>query len=198
MRLFDDGFEAVRQRIFENQKRLGVIPPDAQLTPWPSDLLRAWDQHTPEEKKLLIRQADVYGAFLAYADHEIGRVIRAVEAMNKLDNTIIIYISGDNGASAEGSAMGTWNEILPFNGINPTVAENMPFYDAWGNDQTYPHYSINWAWTFGTPYKWTKQISVLLRRHEERHGDLLAGTDQGQGRHPLAVPPCGRHRSDAA
>ena len=159
MHLFDKGFQAVREQILANQKRLGVIPPNAQLTPWPKDLLKEWDQHTPEEKKLLIRQADVYGAYLAYADHEIGRVVQAVQDMGKLDNTIIIFISGDNGASAEGSAMGTWNEVLPFNSINPTAAENMPFYDAWGSNQTYPHYSIAWAWTFDTPFKWTKQIA---------------------------------------
>jgi arylsulfatase A-like enzyme len=158
MHLFDQGFQAVRERIFDNQKKLGVIPPDAKLTPWPKDLLKEWDQHTPEEKKLLIKQADVYAAYLAYADDEIGRVVQTVEGLGKLDNTIIIYISGDNGASAEGSAMGTWNEVLPFNGINPTAAEQMPWYDAWGNEQTYPHYSIAWAWTFDTPYKWNKQI----------------------------------------
>ena len=158
MHLFDDGFQAVRQRIFENQKKLGVIPANAQLTPWPKDLLKNWDQHTPEEKKMLIREADVYAAYLAYADDEIGRVIQAVDDMGKLDNTIIVFISGDNGASAEGSEMGTWNEVLPFNGGYPTAAENMKYYDAWGNDQTYPHYSYEWAWTFDTPFKWTKQI----------------------------------------
>src|SRR5262249_58286045 len=116
MHLFDKGFQAVREQIFANQKRLGVIPPEAKLTPWPKELLKELDQHTPEEKKLLIKQADVYAAYLAYADHEIGRVVQAVQDMGKLDNTIVIYISGDNGASAEGSAMGTWNEVLPFNG----------------------------------------------------------------------------------
>ena len=159
MHLFDKGFEAVRAQIFANQKRLGVIPPDARLTPWPQDLLKTWDQHTPEEKKLLIKEADVYAAYLAYADHEIGRVVQAVDDMGKLDNTIIIFISGDNGASAEGSAMGTYNEVIPFNGVNPTAAENMPFYDKWGDADTYPHYSYDWAWTFDTPYKWTKQIA---------------------------------------
>ena len=159
MHLFDGGFDDVRAKIFANQKKLGVIPADAKLTPWPSDKIEAWDKYTPEEKKLLVRQADVYGAYLAYTDHEIGRVVQAVEDLGKLDNTIIIYISGDNGASAEGSAMGTWNELLPFNAINPTAAEQMPFYDAWGNNQTYPHYSYGWAWTFDTPYKWTKQIA---------------------------------------
>jgi arylsulfatase len=159
LHLFDKGFQAVREQIFANQKKLGVIPPGAKLTPWPKDLIKEWDQHTPEEKKLLIKQADVYAAYLAYADHEIGRVVQAVQDLGKLDNTIIIFISGDNGASAEGSAMGTWNEVLPFNGISPTAAQNMPFYDAWGSNQTYPHYSYAWAWTFDTPFKWTKQIA---------------------------------------
>ncbi|MFO1392835.1 MAG: arylsulfatase [Steroidobacteraceae bacterium] len=159
MHLFDKGFAAVRQQIFANQKKLGVIPADARLTPWPDDLLKTWDQHTPEEQKLLIKEADVYAAYLAYADHEIGRVVDAVDQMGKLDNTIIIFISGDNGASAEGSAMGTFNEVIPFNGVNPTAAENMPFYDKWGDADTYPHYSYAWAWTFDTPYKWTKQIA---------------------------------------
>jgi len=159
MHLFDKGFEAVREQIFANQKKLGVIPADAKLTPWPKDMLKTWDQHTPEEQKLLIKQADVYAAYLAYADHEIGRVVQAIDDMGKLDNTIVIYISGDNGASAEGSPMGTWNEVIPFNAIFPTAAQNMPFYDQWGDADTYPHYSIAWAWTFDTPYRWTKQIA---------------------------------------
>ena len=159
LHLFDKGYEAVREQIFANQKRLGVIPADAKLTPWPSDMLKTWDQHTPEERKLLVKQADVYAAYLAYADHEIGRVIQAVDDIGKLDNTIVIFISGDNGASAEGSEMGTWNEIIPFNGVNPSAAENMMFYDKWGDADTYPHYSYEWAWTFDTPYKWTKQIA---------------------------------------
>ena len=159
MHLFDKGYQAVRQQIFENQKKLGVIPPDAKLTPWPKEIIKEWDQLTPEEKKMLIREADVYGAYLAYADHEIGRVVKTVADMGKLDNTIIIYISGDNGASAEGSMWGTWNEVIPFNGIDPTAAENMRFYDAWGSNLTYPHYSIAWAWALDTPFKWTKQIA---------------------------------------
>ena len=148
----------VRDTIFANQKKLGVIPQDAKLTPWPDQLLKQWDPLTAEEKKLYIRQAEVYAAYLAYTDHEIGRVIQAVEDMGKLDNTLIIYISGDNGASAEGSPNGTPNELLQFNGIELPVAEQMPWYDAWGTDQTYPHFAVAWSWAFDTPYKWTKQI----------------------------------------
>ena len=158
MRLFDKGWNALRDQIYANQKKLGVIPQDAQLTPWPDKLLKQWDQATDEEKKLYIRQADVYAAYLAYTDHEIGRVIQAVEDMGKLDNTLIIYINGDNGASAEGSPNGTPSEVLQFNGVELPVAEQMKFYDAWGTDLTYNHMAVPWAWAFDTPYKWTKQV----------------------------------------
>ena len=158
MHLFDKGWNALRDQIFENQKKLGVIPADAKLTPWPDELLKNWDTLNDEEKKLYIRQADVYAAYLAYTDHEIGRVIDAVEKMGKLDNTLIIYISGDNGASAEGSPNGTPSEVLQFNGVELPVKEQMKWYNVWGTDQTYNHFAVPWAWAFDTPYKWTKQI----------------------------------------
>ena len=95
---FSMGWNALRDEIFANQKQLGVIPQDAQLTPWPDDLLKNWDDLTADEKKLFERQMEVYAAYLAYVDHEIGRVVKAIEDMGKLDDTLIIYISGDNGA----------------------------------------------------------------------------------------------------
>jgi len=158
MHLFDKGWNALRDQIFANQKKLGVIPQDAQLTPWP-DTLKKWDTLSAEEKKLFIRQADVYAAYLAYTDHEIGRLVQAVEDAGKLDNTLIIYISGDNGASPEGTVNGTFSEMAIANGVFPTVEQNMKFYDAWGTDQTYPHYAVGWAWAFGTPYQWTKEVA---------------------------------------
>jgi len=158
LHLFDKGWNALRDQIFANQKKLGVIPQDAQLTPWPDKLLKQWDQATDEEKKLYIRQADVYAAFLAYTDHEIGRVIQAVADMGKLENTLIIYISGDNGASAEGSPNGTPSEVLQFNGIELPVAEQMKWYEVWGSQYAYNHMAVPWAWAFDTPYKWTKQV----------------------------------------
>ena len=158
MHLFDKGWNALRDQIFENQKKLGVIPADAKLTPWPDQLLQTWDKTTDEEKKLFIRQADVYAAYLAYTDFEIGRVIQTVQDLGKLDNTLIIYISGDNGASAEGSPKGTPSEVMQFNGVELPVAEQMKFYDAWGTDRAYNHMAVPWAWAFDTPYKWTKQI----------------------------------------
>jgi arylsulfatase A-like enzyme len=158
MHLFDKGWNSVRDQIFANQKRLGVIPPDAKMTEWPKDMLKEWSQLTPVEQKLFIHQADVYGAYLAYTDNEIGRVISEVEKEGKLDNTLIIYISGDNGSSAEGTVNGTFNEITAFNGVELTAEQLMPFYDGWGTASTYPHYAVGWAWAFDTPYKWTKQI----------------------------------------
>src|SRR5262249_7745962 len=145
--------------IFANQKRLGIIPQDAKLTPWPDDLLKTWDKLTDDEKKLFIRQADVYAAYLAYTDHEIGRFLDAIDKLGKLDNRLIIYINGDNGASAEGTILGTPSEIISFNGLDVPVADQLKdFYDAWGSDQTYPHYAVGWPWAFATPYKWMKQI----------------------------------------
>jgi arylsulfatase A-like enzyme len=158
MHLFDQGWNALRDQIFANQKKLGVIPADAKLTPWPDDLLKRWDTLSAEDKKLFIRQADVYAAYLAYTDHEIGRVVDEVEREGKLDNTLIIYISGDNGASAEGSPNGTPSEVLQFNGVELPVADQMKFYDAWGSQLTYPHFAVPWSWAFDTPYKWMKQI----------------------------------------
>lgn len=158
MHLFDEGWNKLRETIFANQKKLGVIPQDAQLTAWP-DGLPEWGTLTPEAKKLYIRQAEVYAAYLAYTDHEIGRVIQAVEDAGKLDNTLIIYISGDNGASPEGTLHGLYSEFAVLNGVHPTVEENMEFYDVWGTDQTYPHYAVPWAWTLDTPYQWTKEVA---------------------------------------
>ena len=163
MHLFDKGWNALREQIFANQKKLGVIPKDAQLTPWPKDLLKEWEQLSADDKKMFIRQANVYAAYLAYTDHEIGRVIQAVEDMGKLDNTLIIYISGDNGSSAEGTTIGTPNEVASFNGVNVPVADQLKyFYDVWGSDQTYNHMSVAWSWAFDTPFSWTKQVASHL------------------------------------
>jgi hypothetical protein len=113
MHLFDAGWNKLRETIFANQKRLGIMPENARLTPWPKEL-PDWDSLGLFEKKLFIKQADVYGAYLAYADHEIGRVMQAVEDLGELNNTLIIYIGGDNGASAEGMLNGTPNEFTTF------------------------------------------------------------------------------------
>lgn len=162
MHLFDDGWNKLRDRIFENQKRLGVIPQNTQLEPWPTNVIKNWDDCTPEEKKLYIRQVNVFAAYSAYNDSEIGRVIQTIEDIGKLDNTLIIYINGDNGTSAEGGPLGTPNEVAFFNGVSVPVAEQMKWYDVWGTEQTYNHMSAGWSWAFDTPFTWFKQNASRL------------------------------------
>jgi arylsulfatase A-like enzyme len=163
MHLFDDGYEKLRERIFENQKKLGLVPKDASLTPWPTEVLKPWDQLTDTEKKLFIRQVEVFAAYAAYSDHEIGRVIQAFDDLGKLDNTLVIYINGDNGTSAEGGPLGTPNEVAFFNGVNEIPADvQMKWYDVWGTEQTYNHMSAGWSWAFDTPFDWFKQNASRL------------------------------------
>ena len=157
MHLFDDGWNKVREKIFANQKRFGIMPDNAKLPPWPKEL-PDWDSLNWDEKKLFIKQADVYGAYLAYADHEIGRVIQAVEDLGELDNTLIIYIGGDNGASAEGMLNGTPNEFTTFNGVPVPVKDQFLWYPYWGSERTFPHFAAGWAWAMDTPFKWVKQV----------------------------------------
>ena len=166
MHLFDKGWNELREQIFANQKKLGVIPPGTQLTPWPDGQpeyggakLAKWDTLGPDEKKLFIRQADVFAAYTAYTDHEIGRVIQEVADEGKLDNTLIIYICGDNGTSSEGTTLGTPFDIAGLQAIEIPVAEQLKHYDDWGSIKTQPHMAVAWAWAFDTPFKWVKQIA---------------------------------------
>ena len=167
MHLFDNGWEKLRETIFENQKKLGVIPTDTQLTPWPDGQaefggakLPRWDSLSPIQKKLCIRQAEVFAAYAAYTDYEIGRVIQEVQDQGKLNNTLIIYICGDNGTSPEGTLEGTYNTLTAYNGIL-TLPEALQLlhYEDWGSDKTYPHMAVGWTWAFDTPFKWTKQVA---------------------------------------
>lgn len=156
---FDMGWNALREQIFANQKRLGAIPENAKLTEWP-DSLPTWDSLSADQKKLFARQAEIYAAYTAYTDHEIGRVIQQVEDMGQFDNTLIIYIDGDNGTSPEGTLSGTPNQYTSYNGILEfPIEEQLKFYDAWGSAGTYPHMAVAWSWAFDTPFKWTKQVA---------------------------------------
>jgi arylsulfatase A-like enzyme len=161
MHLFDKGWNELRETIFANQRKLGVIPPGTQLTPWP-DSLPKWDTLNANQKKLFTRQADVFAAYVAYTDHEIGRVIQTVEDMGKLDNTLIIYISGDNGTSAEGSTVGTPFDLAAIQAVDIPVETQLKFYDVWGSALTTPHMSVAWSWAFDTPFKWTKQVASFF------------------------------------
>jgi arylsulfatase A-like enzyme len=163
MHLFDDGYEKLRERIFQNQKRLGVVPQNAKLAPWPKDKLKPWDELTPDAKKLFIRQVEIFAAYAAYNDYEIGRVVQHFQDLGRFDNTLVIYINGDNGTSAEGGPQGTPNEVAFFNGINEMPVDvQMKWYDVWGTEQTYNHMSAGWSWAFDTPFDWFKQNASRL------------------------------------
>jgi arylsulfatase A-like enzyme len=158
---FDMGWNQMREQIFANQKKLGVIPPNTELTAWP-DSLPKWDTLNATQKKVYAHQAEIFGAYVAYTDNEIGRVIQAVEDLGKLDNTLIIYISGDNGTSAEGSTVGTTFDLAPIQGVDMPVDLQLKFYDVLGSDHTTPHMSVAWSWAFDTPFKWTKQVASFF------------------------------------
>ena len=185
---FDMGWNEMREQIFANQKKLGVIPQNTQLTPWP-DSLAKWDTLNPTEKKVFAHQAEIFGAYVAYTDHEIGRVIQAVEDLGKLDNTLIIYISGDNGTSAEGSTVGTVFDLAAIQAINMPVDAQLKFYDVLGSDQTTPHMSVAWSWAFDTPFKWTKQVASFFGGTRQGMVHLLARPHQRCRWHSHAVPP---------
>jgi arylsulfatase len=142
---------------------MGYFPEDANITPWPTDYIKEWDALTDEEKKLFIRQVDVFAAYSTYSDHEIGRIIQYIKNIGEYENTIIIYINGDNGNSAEGGLLGTPNEVAWFNGVaQMPVEEQMKWYDAWGTEETYNHMSAGWSWAFDTPFTWFKQNASRL------------------------------------
>ena len=195
MHLFDDGWNKVRETIFANQKRLGIMPENAQLTAWPKTLPE-WDSLAELSKKLFIKQADVYGAYLAYADHEIGRVIQAVEDIGELDNTLIIYIGGDNGASAEGMLNGTPNEFTTFNGIAVPVKDQLLWYPFWGSERTFPHFAAPWAWAMDTPFKWVKQVPSHFGGTAQGMVVSWPGHIDDPRRDPAPILPCHRHRAD--
>lgn len=162
MHLFDEGWNKLREQIFENQKKLGVIPADTKLEAWPTKVLPNWDDLSAEDQKLFIKQVEIFAAYAAYSDHEIGRVIQAIDDMGKLDNTLVIYINGDNGTSAEGGPTGTPNEVAFFNGVSVPTDVQMKWYDVWGTEATYNHMSAGWSWAFDTPFTWFKQNASKL------------------------------------
>jgi arylsulfatase len=155
---FAHGWDKEREVIFERQKAMGVIPADTQLTPRPPEM-PGWDEFDDEAHRLFELEMETYAGFLEYTDTEVGRVVDAIAELGDLDNTLVIYINGDNGASAEGSLIGTCNEILNLNGLNLTIQDNLRCADIWGGPETSPHYAVGWAWAMDTPFRWTKQVA---------------------------------------
>ncbi len=157
---FDQGWDKVREETFARQKQLGVVPKECELTVRPEEI-PSWDSQTPEFKKVLAREMEVYAGFFEYADHHIGRLIDAIDQVGVLEDTLIYYIIGDNGASAEGTPQGTFNEAIPFNGMSAmeTVQFLTEHMDKLGGPESYNHYAVGWAHAMDTPYQWTKQVA---------------------------------------
>jgi arylsulfatase A-like enzyme len=155
---FDMGWDEYRRIVHQNQLDRGIIPPGTRLTERPEQI-PSWDSQPAEHRRLFERQAENYADFLEHTDYEVGRVVDAIERLGELDNTIVMYIIGDNGSSAEGSLVGTPNEVMSLNGRQPTIEESLEFIDRWGLPGTSPHYAVGWAHAGDTPFQWTKQIA---------------------------------------
>ncbi|MCU0576228.1 MAG: arylsulfatase [Desulfobacterota bacterium] len=155
---FDQGWDKLREETLARQIKLGVVPAGTRLAPKPS-AIRDWDKLSADEKKLFARQMEVFAAFAAQTDYEVGRLIDAIADMGQLDNTLVFYMLGDNGASAEGGMSGMFNEYTYFNGVQETVQDVMKHYDALGGPSTYAHYAAGWAVAGDTPFTWTKQVA---------------------------------------
>ena len=187
---FDSGWDAYREETFARQKQLGVIPADAKLTPR-NEAFPAWDSLPEDQKALYARQMEVYAGYCENADWNAGRVIAAVEEMGELDNTLVIYIYGDNGASMEGTLTGSFNELTMQNGIPLTPEQQLALInlygglDVWGTDLVAPHYAAAWAWAGNCPFQWGKQVA-----------SHLGGTRQGMAvRYPRLITDPGGLRS---
>ena len=155
---FSGGWDKLREETFARQKKLGIIPADAKLTPRPAEI-PAWDSMSADQKRLFERQMETFAGFAAHTDYEVGRLVEQLRSIGELDNTVFYYIVGDNGSSAEGGPEGTYNEMMALNGIVGDASQMMGHLDDWGGPTTFPHFAIGWAWAGNTPFQWTKQVA---------------------------------------
>jgi arylsulfatase len=155
---FDQGWDAMREEVLGRQIKLGVVPPGTKLAPKPA-VIKNWSTLTADEKKLFARQMEIFAAFGEYADTEIGRLVDALKDLGQLDNTLVFYIVGDNGTSAEGGMDGMFNEMTYFNGVQESSADILKRYDELGGPMSYPHMAAGWAVAGDTPFTWTKQVA---------------------------------------
>ncbi|MFZ1320166.1 MAG: arylsulfatase [Ignavibacteria bacterium] len=157
---FDEGWDKIREETFARQLKLGVIPPDSKLTPRPKQI-PSWDEMPEDLKPVLRREMEVYAGFMEYTDHHVGRLLDSLEKLGILDDTLVYYIIGDNGASAEGTLNGTYNEMLNFNGLSSLETPEFlnARIDKFGGTDSYNHYAVGWAHAMNTPYQWTKQVA---------------------------------------
>ncbi len=155
---FDDGWDAYREQTLARQIELGVVPAGTRMASKPADIAD-WDTLSDDEKQLYARQMEVFAAFAEHTDYEVGRLVDAIEAMGEMDNTLFIYVFGDNGSSAEGGLNGTFNETIVLNGLPDPVEDQLQYLDEWGGPTSYPHFQAGWAVATNTPFQWTKQVA---------------------------------------
>lgn len=155
---FDQGWDKLREETLAKQIALGVVPPDTKLAPKP-EAIKDWDTLSGDEKKLFARQMEVFAAFAEHTDHEVGRLVDTLKDLGQLDNTLIFYVLGDNGASSEGGMNGVFNEMSYFNGVQESVQDVLKHYDDLGGPNSYGHYAAGWAVAGNTPFTWVKQVA---------------------------------------
>jgi arylsulfatase len=155
---FDDGWDKMREETLKRQIQMGIVPEGTQLAPKPT-FIKDWDSLSADEQKMFARQMEVFAAYSEFADVEIGRVIDAIEEIGELDNTLVFYILGDNGTSAEGGTNGVFNELSALNGVSETVQDQLKMYDDWGGPMTYPHMAAGWAIALDAPFSFAKQVA---------------------------------------
>ncbi len=155
---FDKGWDDVREETTKNMKEMGMIPENTKLGPKPEDITD-WKKLPKSNRQLFARQAEVFAGFMEMTDYEIGRLMDAIEEIGELDNTLVIFIAGDNGTSAEGGFVGMYNEMTYFNGVEEKVEDLIPLIDDWGLENTFPHMAAGWAVAFDAPFTWTKQVA---------------------------------------
>ena len=198
---FDQGWDRLREETFARQKELGVVPADAELTPR-DEAFPAWDDVPDKLKAFYARQMEVYAGYSENADHNVGRVIDAIDELGELDNTLIIWVWGDNGASMEGTVTGSFNELTMQNGIPLTdemqlqLSERYGGVDAWSTSMMAPHYGAAWAWAGNTPFQWGKQVGSHLGGTRNPMVVHCPARITDTGASALPVLPCDRRRTD--
>lgn len=155
---FDQGWDKLREETLTRQIQMGIVPPGTKLAPKPP-AIKDWDTLSVDEKRLYTRQVEVFAAYLDYTDHEIGRVLKAIDATGEADNTLVFYIAGDNGTSGEGGENGMFNEYTYFNGVQEKVPDLLKLLDKWGGPETYPHMAAGWSVALDAPFGWMKQVA---------------------------------------
>ena len=194
---FDGGWDKYREEVFARQKKLGIVPENAKLAPKPTDI-KDWDKLTPDEQRLFARQMEVFAAFAAHTDYEIGRVVKAVEDLGDLDNTLIMYLVGDNGASAEGGMNGMFNEMTYFNGVEEKVPDMLKKHRQVGRARDLPAHGGGLGRGRQYSFHVDQAGRLQLRRHAQPARRPLAQGHQGQGRGSQPVPARHGHGADRA